>query len=134
MVTFVNGKPSKDDYRRFRIRGVDKIDDYQMLKEVLERRYGRVIRENLKKPDLILIDGGKGHLSVACKSLQGLGIEIPIIAIAKEEELIYTVSNNSPLRLTKDNQALKLIQHIRDEAHRFAVKYHRLLRTKNTFE
>jgi len=133
MVTFIDGKPSKKDYRRFRIRKVENIDDYQMLTEVLERRYRRVIRENLERPDLIVIDGGRGHLKVACRLLQSLGIDITVIAIAKQEELIYTVSDNIPLRLEKDNKALRLIQHIRDESHRFAVKYHRLLRRKKKF-
>lgn len=140
MVTFVNGKPNKDDYRRFKIRLIDGIDDYKMLSEVLNRRYSRVIKENLGKPDLIIIDGGKGHLNVASQQLKDLGLNIPIIAIAKEKELIYTVprldslKKNTPVKLDRENQALQLIQRVRDEAHRFAVKYHRLLRKKKILD
>jgi len=132
MVTFVDSVPSKKDYRRFKIRTVREIDDYAMLREVLSRRYNRVIRDNLEFPDLILIDGGKGHLNVALGEINRLALDIPIIAIAKEEELIYTVKNDSPVRLGRDNPALQLIQHIRDEAHRFAISYHRLLHRKKT--
>ncbi|MDD5355657.1 MAG: UvrB/UvrC motif-containing protein, partial [Candidatus Omnitrophica bacterium] len=133
MVAFTDASPSKKDYRRFRIKTVMEIDDYAMLKEVLNRRYSRVIKENLEAPDLILIDGGKGHLNIAWGEINRLGLDIPIIAIAKEEELIYTVKNDSPVRFGRDNPILQLMQHIRDEAHRFAINYHKLLRRKNTF-
>lgn len=134
MVTFIEGKPSKNDYRRFRIKIVEGIDDYAMLKEVLNRRYDRVIRDNLERPDLIVIDGGRGHLNVAAGVLKRLNLSIPIIAIAKKEDLIYTVKNGLPLKLRRENPALQLIQHIRDEAHRFAINYHKLLRKKKTFK
>ena len=134
MVTFVSGRPNKNDYRRFKIRGVKGIDDYKMLAEVLRRRYGRVIREDLRKPDLILIDGGKGHLGIARGVLRELGLNISIIAIAKDQELIYTVNNKNPISLAQDNEVLQLIQHIRDEAHRFAIKYHKFLRKKKVFD
>jgi len=134
MVTFINGKPNKNYYRRFKIRGVKGIDDYKMLTEILRRRYGRATRIDLRKPDLIVIDGGKGHLGIAREVLGELGLNIPIIAIAKREELIYTVNNKNPISLNQDSQALQLIQYIRDEAHRFAIKYHHLLRKKQVLK
>jgi excinuclease ABC subunit C len=133
MVTFIYGEPQKDDYRRFKIRLVTGIDDYSMLEEILSRRYSRVKKEGLAVPDLIVIDGGKGHLNVARQQLDSLGLNIPIIAIAKEQELIYTVFNNRPVKLNKDDAALQLIQKARDEAHRFAIKYHKLLRKNKVF-
>jgi len=133
LVTFIDGKPSKDNYRRFRIRMVSGIDDYKMLQEVVRRRYQRVIAEGLSQPDLIIIDGGKGQLTAASIQLAALGLTIPIIAIAKKEELIYTLTEKMPLQLARDSAALQLVQRIRDEAHRFAVSYHHVLRRKNTF-
>ena len=87
-----------------------------------------------ESPDLIVIDGGKGHLNVALKQLKDLGLDIPIIAIAKNEELIYTVTKERPIKLDRENHVLQLIQRLRDEAHRFAIKYHRLLRKKKTLD
>jgi len=134
MVIFLGGKPHKSGYRRFRIKAVEGIDDYKMLREVLNRRYFRVITEDLAKADLIVIDGGKGHLNVACQQLKDLGLDMPIIAIAKGQELIYTVTKKKPIKLDRENQVLQLIQHVRDEAHRFAINYHKLLRKKKVFE
>ena len=134
MVTFIDGKPSKNDYRRFRIRMVKEIDDYAMLREVLQRRYSKVLQDNLEKPNLVVIDGGRGHLSVAVSELKRLGLSVPIIAIAKDQELIYTVKNDAPFKLERENPVLQLIQRIRDEAHRFAINYHKLLRKKKVFE
>ena len=134
MVTFIDASPSKNDYSRFKIKSVEGIDDYAMLKEVLQRRYSRLIDENLKRPDLVVIDGGKGHLGAAYSELKKLGLSLPIIAIAKGEELIYTVKNAAPLRLEKADYVLQLIQRVRDEAHRFAISYHKLLRKKKAFE
>jgi len=134
MVTFIDGKPSKNDYRRFKIRMVTGIDDYAMLDEVLQRRYNRVLKDKLEKPNLVVIDGGRGHLGVAVGALERLGLCVPIIAIAKDQELIYTVKNGVPLKLEKENPVLQLIQRIRDEAHRFAINYHKLLRKKKVFD
>lgn len=134
MVTFLDGRPHKDGYRRFKIRIIEGIDDYRMLGEVLGRRYSRLIKENLTRPDLIVIDGGRGHLNIACSQLKTLGLDMPIIAIAKEQELIYTVFKNKAVNLDKRSLALQLIQHIRDEAHRFAINYHKLLRKKKVFD
>jgi len=134
MVTFLDGKPYKNNYRRFKIRMVKGIDDYKMLREVLSRRYSRLNRENMRKPDLIVIDGGRGHLNAACQQLNNLGLGLSIIAIAKDQELIYTVSKNQPIKLDREDRVLQLIQHVRDESHRFAIKYHKLLRKKKVFE
>lgn len=130
MVSFYRGFPDKDNYRRFRIKTVKGIDDYKMLQEVIHRRYSRVIEEKLPLPDLILIDGGRSHLSVASSEIKQLGIKVPLVSIAKDKENIYTQNKNSPLRLHSDTPALKLIRRIRDEAHRFAISYHHVLRRK----
>ncbi|MCM8757933.1 MAG: excinuclease ABC subunit UvrC [Candidatus Omnitrophica bacterium] len=130
MVSFYRGSADKNNYRRFRIKTVEGIDDYGMLKEIINRRYSRLIREKKILPDLIIIDGGKSHLKVAKKELEKLSLDIPIISIAKREELIYTLDRDSPLRLNFKSLALKLIQRIRNEAHRFAISYHHLLRKK----
>ena len=132
MVSFYKGQPDKNNYRRFRIRTVAGIDDYRMLAEVVERRYRRVIEEGLVRPDLILIDGGRQHLLTAQRQLQALHLDIPLASIAKDRENIYVSGNDQPLHLTSDTPALNLIRRVRDEAHRFAVSYHRLLRKKKT--
>ena len=134
MVSFYKGRPDKDNYRRFRIRTVAGADDYAMIREVVRRRYERLLSESKKMPDLVVIDGGAGHLEAARTVLRALGLYIPIIAIAKSEELIYTVKDKMPVRLEGGSKVLRLIQHVRDEAHRFALKYHRLLRKKDAFE
>ncbi len=134
MVAFTDGEPDKDNYRRFRIRSVSGIDDYAMMREIVRRRYTRLKEEGARLPDLVLIDGGLGHLEAAAGVLKSLGLGIPIIAIAKKEELIYTKSNNVPVRLRSGSPLLRLVQRVRDEAHRFALKYHRLLRGKHAFE
>lgn len=130
MVSFYGGVPDKDNYRRFKIRAVSGINDYAMIQEVVRRRYRRLLEENLSLPDLIVIDGGVGHLEAARAVLEELSLKIPIIAIAKKEELIYTVRNKEGLRLERSSLLLRLIQAARDEAHRFALKYHHLLRKK----
>ena len=130
MVQFVEGKPNKSNYRRFRIRSIDKIDDFAAIAEVVRRRYSRLIKENTVMPDLIIIDGGKGQLNFAINELKKLKIKTPIISIAKQFEEIYTPDNSNPLLLDKKDIALKYIQEIRDEAHRFAINYNKLLRRK----
>ncbi len=130
MVSFYCGNPDKNNYRRFRIKWTEGIDDYRMLSEVVHRRYSRIIRENGVLPDLLLIDGGKGHLLAASAQLRNLGIDIPLISIAKKEERVYSSLGRRPLSFSEDTPALNLIRRIRDEAHRFAVKYHLLLRRK----
>jgi len=130
MVSFYKGFADKDNYRRFRIKTVQAIDDYKMLSEVVRRRYSRVLEEKLPLPDLILIDGGRSHLLTAQKELKRLGLEIPLVSIAKEQENIYISRKTRPINLKLDTPALNLIRKIRDEAHRFAVSYHHLLRRK----
>ncbi|OGX44737.1 MAG: hypothetical protein A3G38_02805 [Omnitrophica WOR_2 bacterium RIFCSPLOWO2_12_FULL_51_8] len=130
MVSFHNGIADKNNYRRFRIKTVLKIDDYGMLREVVRRRYLRLAKENLPLPDLALIDGGKGHLAAAAGELKKIGISLSLASIAKERENIYALGRERPIRLKGDTPALNLIRRVRDEAHRFALAYHRLLRRK----
>lgn len=131
MVSFFSGRPQKDEYRRFRIKNVHGIDDYGMIREIVRRRYERLLKEKSAFPDLILIDGGRGHLSTARSELDKIGpLKIPIISIAKGEERIYVEGRKTPLKLSKREPAERLIMKIRDEAHRFAISYHRFLRSK----
>lgn len=130
MVSFYKGRADKDNYRRFRIKTVSGIDDYKMIAEVVSRRYSRLAEGRFKLPDLILIDGGRQHLLVASRELEKLKLNIPLISIAKDKENIYTRARDYPLKLEADTPALNLIRKIRDEAHRFAISYHRLLRKK----
>ena len=125
MVRFHSGKPDKDNYRKFKIRTVTGIDDTAMLKETVFRRYRRLKEEHREMPDLILIDGGKGQLSHALESLVRLELAIPAVSLAKREEEIFLPGHSEPLRLPRNSPALQLLQAIRDEAHRFAVTFHR---------
>jgi excinuclease ABC subunit C len=164
MVSFRNGVPDKANYRRYRIRTVEGQDDFASMAEVVRRRYSRILLENrqaapeiaefsqenpndavhrmgqcserfVRLPDLIIVDGGKGQLSAACKELQRLGLhEVPIIGLAKEFEEIYRPGRALPLQLPKDSGALQILQRIRDEAHRFANGYHQLLMKKRIAE
>lgn len=131
MVSFLGGWPDKNNYRKFRIKTVIGIDDYAMIRELLRRRYGAPRRKDMPAlPDLVMIDGGKGHLSCAQKELISLRLtKIPVISLAKRLETIYT-SQGEVLNLTRDSKVLHLLQRIRDEAHRFAISYHRKLRQK----
>ncbi|MBA2850860.1 excinuclease ABC subunit C [Methanococcus maripaludis] len=130
MVQFRNGKPDKKNYRRFKIKTVSGIDDFKSISEVVFRRYSKLLEENLELPDLIIIDGGKGQLSSAFSELRKLKLKIPLISIAKREEEIYTPGIENPLPIKKNEKASLFIQEIRDEAHRFAINYNRLLRKK----
>jgi excinuclease ABC subunit C len=130
MVQFRDGAPDKKNYRRFRIRTVEGIDDFASIAEVVKRRYQRLSSEGAEMSDLIVIDGGRGQLSAALDILKGLHVEIPIIALAKREEEVYLPGEVLPRRLDPKGTALRYLQEIRDEAHRFAVAYHRLLRGK----
>jgi excinuclease ABC subunit C len=134
MVSFFNGKPDKNNYRRFKIKTVKGIDDFQMIAEVVRRRYTRLKNENKMFPDLILIDGGKGQLASAVDELKKLGVDIPIASLAKQEEELFVPGKRSSVILAKDSLGLRLVQRVRDEAHRFALKYHRLLRDKNVYQ
>jgi excinuclease ABC subunit C len=132
LVRFVGGKPDKKGYRHFNIRTVEGANDFASMKEIVGRRYKRVIEEGEKMPDLIVVDGGKGQLSSACEALKELNIygQVPIIGIAKKLEEIYYPEDSLPLHISKKSPGLMLIQQIRDEAHRFAITFHRLKRSK----
>lgn len=131
MVQFRDGKPDKSNYRRFKIRTVEGIDDFASIGEVIKRRYKRLIDEHQTFPDLIIIDGGKGQLSAAKEVLDVLGAcDQPVIAIAKREEEIFLPGKSQPISLDKKSISLRYIEEIRDEAHRFAITYNRLLRKK----
>jgi excinuclease ABC subunit C len=134
MVSFFNGNPDKSCYRRFKIKTVEGIDDFQMIAEVVRRRYSRLKAEKKAFPDLILVDGGKGQLSAAVRELVALGLNIPIVSLAKQEEEVFIPGKRNPVVLAKDSLGLKLLQRCRDEAHRFAVSYHRTLRDKKVLE
>jgi excinuclease ABC subunit C len=134
MVQFRNGKPDKKNYRRFRIRTVEGIDDVRSINEVVKRRYSRLIQESADLPDLIIIDGGKGQLSGALEALLEIGADIPVIAIAKRDEEVYMQGTTLPLRLDRKGLALLYLQEIRNEAHRFAIAYHKLLRSKRSVQ
>jgi len=127
MVTFTNGKKDSDWYRKFKIKTLNFPNDFGMISEVLERRLNHI---EWPYPDLIVVDGGKGQVSTGIKVLQNINLEIPIIGLAKREETIVT-PDLKEINLPKDSSALKLIMRIRDEAHRFAITYHKTLRSKN---
>ena len=138
MVVFVNGKPSKKDYRKYKIKTVVGPDDYASMREVIKRRYSRVIRDGLTPPDLIVIDGGQGQVNVAKEVIQEqLGLDIPIAGLQKNDkhqthELLF----GDPLQvveLSRNSQEFFLLQRIQDEVHRFAITFHRQLRSKNSF-
>jgi excinuclease ABC subunit C len=130
MVQYRNGKPDKTNYRRFRIRSVEGVDDVAAIAEVVRRRYRRLQLEHAPLPQLIIIDGGLGQLHSAVCELENIGLKIPLLSIAKHFEEIYLPGQPQPLRLGKKEKALLFIREIRDEAHRFAIAYNRLLRKK----
>jgi excinuclease ABC subunit C len=132
-VVFKNGKPSKRDYRKFNVKTVEGPDDFASMVEIVTRRYKRMLNEKQPLPQLIVIDGGKGQLSAAVKALKDLNIygKIAIIGIAKKLEEIYYPGDSVPLYLDKNSESLKVIQHIRNEAHRFGITFHRDKRSKD---
>lgn len=130
MVYFKKGKPYKNNYRRFKIKTITGIDDYAMMQEVLKRRFQGKLSSDLPLPDLIIIDGGKGHLHAASKQMSDLKINIPIISIAKKFEHIYVQWQEKPVALSLKSKALRLIISVRNEAHRFAIGFHRNMRKK----
>ena len=127
MTQFVNAKPNKSGYRHFNIKTVEGPNDFASMEEIIYRRYSRLLNENQRLPDLIVVDGGKGQLSSAVKILQQLGLfgKISIIGIAEKLEEIYFPGDSIPLYIDKRSETLKVIQHIRDEAHRFGITHHR---------
>jgi excinuclease ABC subunit C len=133
LVQFIDGLPFKPGYKRYRIRTVDGIDDFRSIHEVVSRRFSRLVREGASLPDLFLVDGGKGQLSAALDALESLGIEAPcVISLAKREEEVFLPGRSEPLRLSRDAYSLRLLEYVRDEAHRFAQHYHHFLRRRRT--
>jgi excinuclease ABC subunit C len=132
-VWFESGAPLKNEYRRFRIATVEGIDDYAAMQEVVERYFRRRLEEERRLPDLVMVDGGKGQLSAAAQALERAGIpDVPLVSLAKREELVFTLDRAEPLRLSRREPGLRLLQQVRDEAHRFGVQYHRLRRSHRT--
>ena len=131
MVSFVNGKPRKNNYRKFNIKSVSKIDDFASIREVVFRRYNRLKKENASFPDLILIDGGKGQLNMATSALRDLGLDyIPVIGLAKRLEEVFIPGNPDAQIIHKNSSGLVLLKRIRDEAHRFAISFQKNKRNK----
>ena len=133
MLSLKNGKPSKKEYRNFNIKTVTGPDDFASMEEVVYRRYKRLLEEEQPLPQLVIIDGGKGQLSSALKSLEKLGLrgKITIVGIAKKLEEIYFPGDSVPIYIDKRSESLKVIQHLRNEAHRFGITHHRNKRSKN---
>ena len=139
MVVFTDGKPNKKEYRRFAIKEVEGQNDFASMQEVIRRRFKRAAQEDATEswrtlPDLVIVDGGKGQLSAAMAVLIDLGVDVPIVGLAKENEELFLPGQPRSILLPRDSQALYLIQRIRDEAHRFAVSFHRKKRSKSAFK
>ena len=135
-VVFKNGKPSKKDYRHFNIKTVDGPNDFASMTEVVTRRYKRLLDENQSLPQLVIIDGGKGQLSAALEAFEILGLrgKIAIVGIAKKLEEIFFPGDQYPIYLDKRSESLKVIQYMRNEAHRFGITHHRDKRSKNAID
>ncbi len=132
LVRFIDGLPFKPGYKRFKIRAVSGIDDFKSIHEVVSRRFQRLSDEQELFPDILLVDGGLGQLNAAMAAFRELKIKPPtVISLAKREEEIYLPGQSEPLRLSRHSFALRLLQYVRDEAHRFAQQYHHLLRKKS---
>jgi excinuclease ABC subunit C len=136
MVCFKDARPSKKDYRHYNVKTVEGPNDFATMQEVITRRYGRLLEEQAELPQLIVIDGGKGQLSAALEALEALGLrgKISIIGIAKRLEEIYFPGDSIPLYIDKKSESLKLIQNLRNEAHRFGITHHRSRRDKGTLK
>lgn len=134
MVVFVDGRPKKSEYRRYKLRSVQGNDDFEAMKEVMTRRFGKAVEEGTELPDLVIIDGGKGQLSHAMEIMQELGVadKITVIGLAKRLEEVFLPTSSEPVYLPKTSSSLRLLQRARDEAHRFAITFHRSLREKRT--
>ncbi|MHC4176948.1 MAG: excinuclease ABC subunit UvrC [Planctomycetota bacterium] len=133
LVQFIDGLPFRPGYRRFRIRAVEGVDDTAAIREAVARRFGRLKQEDQPPPDVLLIDGGKGQLGAALAALSTLQLDPPtVISLAKREELVFVSGADEPLRLSRHSYALRLLQYVRDEAHRFARHYHHILRRRST--
>jgi excinuclease ABC subunit C len=131
LVRFTDGRPDRRLYRAFTIRGLDgKVDDFESIREAVARRYTRVVNEELDRPDLILIDGGKGQLSAARGVLAALGVEVPVVGLAKKREELFLPGRDEPLMLPEDSPSLRILEAVRNESHRFATKLNRRKRAK----
>ncbi|MDC7233633.1 MAG: excinuclease ABC subunit UvrC [Spirochaetales bacterium] len=131
LISFKDGNPDRKNYRHFNIRSLDGgIDDFKAISEAVARRYTRLLNEKKELPDLILIDGGKGQVSAASSVLEALGLDIPLIGLAKKEELIFLPGEKEPIDLPEGDRALRVLQHVRDETHRFATSHNQKLRKK----
>jgi excinuclease ABC subunit C len=131
LVSFLDGLPFKDMYRRYKIKSVQGVDDFASMREVVTRRFKRLDEEGSVFPDILLIDGGKGQLSAAMSAFRSLGIEPPtVISLAKQQEEIFVPDREESIKLSRHSAALRLLQYVRDEAHRFAQHYHHMLRRK----
>ena len=135
MVCFRDGVESKKDYRHFNVKTVEGINDFATMKEVVYRRYKRLLEEGQDLPQLVIIDGGKGQLSAALESIEALGLrgQLTLVGLAKNEEEIFFASDGESLKLPYDSTSLKLIRKIRDEVHRFGIRFHRNKRSSGTF-
>ena len=131
MSQFVDGKPNKSDYRKFKIKTIKGRDDFAMIGEVIKRRYIKLKKENLQLPNLILIDGGKGQLHAALNSLNTVNVKVPCISLAKENEEVFMPNKKKPILISKNESSLQILQYARDEAHRFGIAYNRNLRKFN---
>ncbi len=135
LVQFIDGLPFKHGYKRYKIRTVEGVDDFGSIREVVSRRFRRLSEEGESFPDILLIDGGRGQLNAAMEAMQQIGIDPPFtISLAKREEEVYVPDEPEPRRLSRHSFGLRLLQYVRDEAHRFAQHYHHLLRNKSTFD
>ncbi len=139
MIVFIDGKPNKKEYRKYKIKTVTGPDDYGSMREVVRRRYTRVLRENLPAPDLIIIDGGKGQINAARDVLENeLSLDVPVAGLAKDDK--HRTSNLligdplEPVFLERNSQEFYLLQRIQDEVHRFAISFHRQIRGKSVFQ
>jgi excinuclease ABC subunit C len=137
MVRFADAKPDKKNYRKFRIKTVAGQDDFASVKEVVSRRYKRLIEEKTDLPDLVVIDGGPGQVSAAKTALQSLGLQLPLIGLAKEREEIYIPEDSAPMLFDKNSRMMLFLRQVRDETHRFALGYNlkrREMKLRNEFE
>src|SRR5262249_10330177 len=135
LVAFLDGLPFKPGYRRFKIKSVEGVDDFASMREVVTRRVRRLSEEDTVFPDILLIDGGKGQINAARAPLKALGIDPPcVISLAKQEEEIFRPGEAESIKLSRHSAALRLVQYVRDEAHRFAQHYHHILRRKRLTE
>jgi excinuclease ABC subunit C len=135
LVCFIDGRPFKPGYKRFQIKTVQGQDDYAMIREVIQRRYRHASSGEELYPDVILIDGGLGQLHAAQEAFSEMDLRPPmVISLAKKEELVFIQSKSAPVKMARNNDALRLLQRVRDEAHRFAQHYHHILRSKRTFD